>query len=134
MAVTLLNAGLALYRMAHESLAKKQDQEAHELFYKSLHLYAKAVALFTKSNANIGRNSRAMLFFVLAARNNYLLLCSRLGFHTEARLVHAAMQAIVDKAGALLPLDATTFVDEIILNTAVLRMTNFFCNLPASAA
>lgn len=134
MAVTLLNSALALFRVAHDSLAYKQHQEANELFYKSLHLYAKAVALFTKSNSNIGRNSRAMLFFVLAARNNYLLLCSRLGFHTEARLAHAAMQSIADKAGTLLPLDTSRVVDEIILNTALLRMTDFFFNLPASAA
>lgn len=133
-AIVLMNAALGCYQVAHECLRRQKRRQARIFFSKSLHFYANVCVFFTRYNPFESRNSKATLFFMLAAQNNYSLLCLRLGFDKEARLVQGEMAPLMRESALLLPADARRMVGEIVLNTNLFVMTNFFCSCPAAAA
>lgn len=131
--VLLMNSALTLYKMGYACLGNRQAADAERFFHKSLLLYSKAITLLRQNNSSI-KNSKAMIFFVLAAQNNYMCLCMRLGLFEKAKAAHAAIKALFEQRGHFLSEYSMPWVGEIMLNTAVLTMTDLFTKLPAPAA
>ena len=130
--ITLFNTALGFTKLADLTLATAQDGKTGSLYRKSLQLYAHVTEII--KGASQTYIDRTLLFFLVVAQNNYLYVALQLGLSVEAASMLEAMEPLLEQWGHVFFPDAMPCIEEVMLNTTILRMTNIFASLPAAAA
>ena len=132
--ILLMNTALGHFQLAYASLEQQHHATAQQLFEKALKLYGSVANLFSAKRYPAYQRSKTGIFLSLAARNNYIHLCLKLGLKAQAKRALTSIKPFVENGDRFLPSDSMPFVEEMNLNTAVLCMTGVFSHLPAAAA
>ena len=125
-----MNTAIGFTKLAALSLEEGQLAQANQFLQKSLCAFANAMSLFAPDKEPL----TSTLFFFLLVAQNYMCLCLKMGLVSEAKVMFGRMSSLVDQENPVFPPGSMPAVEEILLNAAVLTMTDMFATNPAAAA